>query len=211
MVAKNLVDRLLALSSANCSLSLGHPLAFLNLCQVFLEPCRETIEPRKCCFTVIWFSWNVGRCQTQLCCCSRYSSETLILPLRRGGAVSVLAQEKQESSTPRSFSTPSLSFPTPLRSLCCPSILLHYTQLKKWLYRSLSLSSNPQALSRPSKHIFLSAPSLLLESAQNEGSSLSGVNRRCVGGAQRMTSLGSNANILPSSRLQRSVRMWIVQ
>lgn len=61
---------------------------------------------------------------------------------------------------------------------------------------------NPPAPFQPSfaSHFFLSAPSLSVESAQNEGSSLSGVNRRCVGEAERMTSLGCNANILPSSK-----------
>lgn len=47
--------------------------------------------------------------------------------------------------------------------------------------------------------------------SQLNSAGLSGVNRRCVGGAARMTSFGWNPNILPLSRLQRSVRMWIAQ
>lgn len=44
MVTKNLVDRVLALSGANCTVSWGHPIAFLNLSQVLSEPCSRTIE-----------------------------------------------------------------------------------------------------------------------------------------------------------------------
>lgn len=116
--------------------------------------------------------------------------------------------------SPLFLSTPSLFFPpTPLNTLCRPSILLHHAQLNNKRKRKKNVtfsclcfcicnhcSTIPTLLHIAFLSFFLSAPSLSVESAQNEGSSLSGVNRRCVGEAERMTSFGCNANILPSSR-----------
>lgn len=130
------------------------------------------------------------------------NTHSLSIPRCGGGAVRVRAQEKQVPSTPLSFATLCFYFPTSLSSIrlfCC---CITPNKKKCWEKKSDRLClHNPPAL-----HFFLSAPSLPVESAQREGSILSGVNRRRVGGAERMTSLGCNANILPSSRLQRSVR-----
>lgn len=60
-------------------------------------------------------------------------------------------------------------------------------------------------------HFFLSAPDRVLsvESAHNEDSCLSGVKRRRLGRAERVTFLGYNANILPSSKLNQNVNCAI--
>lgn len=83
-------------------------------------------------------------------------------------------KKKHVLSTPLSYSTPSFYFTTPLKTLGHSFLFLHYTQFKKSDF--LGLYPIPVLLT---SHLFLSAHSLPVESAQNKHSSLSGVNRHC--------------------------------